>query len=111
MFLHRPSTTDRKEEGGLVELLIKKNRNGAQGDINLAWYPSITTFRQHANQEKNEDEEATATPAPQVQVVTTATSSNVEDEFEDTEENEDVFGGASTEDTGLQHIESDDLDY
>ena len=111
MFLHRPSSTPRNEEGGLVELLIKKNRNGPQGDINLAWYPSITTFRQHDNQDLGDEANFTTTPAPQVQVVTTATSSNVEDEFEDTEENEDVFEGASTEDTGLQHIENDDLDY
>lgn len=50
MFLHKPKGVDSTQDGSLIELLIQKNRAGAQGTINLAWYPKCTTFVEHPNQ-------------------------------------------------------------
>ena len=115
LFLHRPSTTPRNEEGGLVELLIKKNRNGPQGDLNLAWYPSITTFRQHENQDTGDEGEFGDPVLPPQIVVPTKPTPNVaqDSEFVDNNAVDDdlAFGDDSGEDDGLQQIDNDDLDY
>ena len=112
MFLHRPSTTPRNEEGGLVQLLIKKNRNGPQGDLNLAWYPSITAFKQHVNQDTDEEvEPSEPTVAPQTPVVTKPVEKSDDSDLIEDEDDDFDFNDASTEDTGLQHIEEDDLGY
>ena len=50
MFLHNPKGVDATQDGSLIELLIQKNRSGAQGTINLAWYPKCTTFVEHSIQ-------------------------------------------------------------
>ena len=115
MFLHRPSTTQRNEEGGLVELLIKKNRNGPQGDINLAWYPSITTFRQHENQDLGEDDNfGDPVLPPQIVVPTKAAPTVAQDDgfSDDAADDDDLsFDDASTDDNGLQQFNDDDLEF
>ena len=50
MFLHKPKGVDSTQSGSLIELIIQKNRSGAQGTINLAWYPERTSFAEHPNQ-------------------------------------------------------------
>ena len=59
MFLHKPKGIDSTQDGSLIELLIQKNRSGALGTINLAWYPTCTTFIEHPNQKTVSEQENT----------------------------------------------------
>lgn len=46
MFLHRENQFNPAVPENLIQLLIRKNRNGPIGDVNLEWEGATTTFRE-----------------------------------------------------------------
>lgn len=56
MFLHKPSQFNPAIPKDVVQLIIRKNRNGPVGEIDLKWIGDTTTFREY---DKDELEEAT----------------------------------------------------
>lgn len=46
MFLHRENQFNPAVPENLIQLLVRKNRNGPIGDINLEWEGQTTTFRE-----------------------------------------------------------------
>lgn len=98
MFLHRENQFNPAVPENLIQLLIRKNRNGPIGDINLEWEGQTTTFRECVDG-------AFAAPAPAPRPDYAAASSKeerrVDAEKKEDETDDDFIEGTPEPDNGL----------
>lgn len=57
MFLHKPAQFNPAMPEDVVQLIVRKNRNGPVGEIDLKWEGDVTSFREYAKEELEEAKE------------------------------------------------------